>query len=52
MPKRTAKARPKNSVRTSKPVARTASKIMRDNRFSDAAKSAAASALSNRRQKP
>ena len=41
----------KNSVRTSKPVATTASAIMRDGRFGKAAKSVAASALSNRRPK-
>jgi len=42
----------KNKVRTSAKVATTASEIMRSNRYSDAAKSAAASALSNRRKKP
>ena len=40
---------PKNSVRTSKSVAKTASKVLRDERYSDAAKSAAGSALSNRK---
>ena len=40
---------PKNNVRTSKGVAKTASNILRDGRYSDAAKSAAGSALSNRK---
>ena len=42
---------PKNSVRTSKGVAKTASNVLRDIRFSDAAKSTAGSALSNRKAK-
>ena len=41
----------RNSVRTSKPVASKASSILRDGRYSKVAKSAAASALSNRRPK-
>jgi len=41
----------KNKIRTSKRVAKIASRILRDNRFSAAARSAAGSALSNRRRK-
>ena len=40
---------PKNNVRTTKSVAKTASNILRDGRYSDAAKSSAGSALSNRK---
>jgi len=39
-----------NSVRTGKAVASTASKILTDKRYSDAAKSTAGSALSNRKE--
>jgi len=42
---------PRNSVRTSKSVAKVSSNILRDKRYSNAAKSAAGSALSNRRKK-
>ena len=41
----------KNSVRTTKSVATTASKVLQDGRYSDAAKSVAGSALANRRPK-
>ena len=39
----------KNSVRASAEIASLASAILRDDRYSDVVKSAAASALSNRR---
>ena len=39
----------KNSVKTSKPVASTASKILKDGRYSAASKSVAGSTLSNRK---
>ncbi len=41
----------KNSVRTSSGVASTASKVLRDDRYSKAAKTTAASALVNRKSK-
>lgn len=40
----------KGSGRTSKRVAKVASKILRDNRYSDNAKAAAGSALSQRKK--
>jgi len=40
----------KNSVRTSKEVASTTSDVLKDKRYSDKAKSAAGSALSNRKK--
>lgn len=41
---------PKNSKQTSKPVASTASKILKDGRFSAASKSVAGSALAQTRK--
>jgi hypothetical protein len=41
----------KNSVRTSASVAKTASKVLKDGRYSNTARSVAASALSNRNSK-
>ena len=41
----------KNGVSTTKSVATTASKVLRDGRYSAAAKTAAGSALANRRPK-
>jgi len=39
-----------NSIRTSKSTAKVASKVLRDGRFSDAAKTAAGGALVNRKE--
>lgn len=44
--------KPGSGKRTSKSVAKTASKILRDGRYSEAAKSTAGSALSQRAKKP